>query len=187
MKKLFSVIVSLLLVGTLILPAFAEPKQLVVDEADLLSEYEEQLLNNTLIDLSEKLEMDVVALTVNSTGSKSAMEFADDFYDYNDYGQGANHDGVILLIDMGDRAYWISTTGYAITAITDYSIEMIGDTIVPYMSSGDYFGAYNKYAQLVDDIVTSAKNGSIYDWNNTYYGYSAMKICVPTDSPNLPR
>ena len=171
MKKLFSVLIGLLLVTALVLPAFASQNPLVVDEADLLSDYEEQLLTATLEEISAKLEMDVVALTVNSTGSKSAMEFADDFYDYNGYGQGENHDGVILLIDMGDRAYWISTTGYAITAITDYSIEMIGDDIVPYMSDGDYYEAYNQYALLVDDLVTSAKNGSIYDWNNTYYGY----------------
>ena len=171
MKKLFSVLVSLLLVCALMLPAFAATNPLVVDDADLMSDYEEQQLTATLEEISARLEMDVVAVTVDSTGGKSTMAFADDFFDYNGYGQGVNHDGVILVINMDDREYWISTTGYAITAITDYSIEMIGDSIVPYMSDGEYYEAYDKYAQLVDDLVTSARNGSIYDWNNTYKGY----------------
>jgi uncharacterized protein len=171
MKKVLSILVSLLVVCTLALPVFAATNPLVVDEADLMSDYEEQLLTETLEEISARLELDVVAVTVDSTGGKSTMEFADDFFDYNGYGQGANHDGVILVINMDEREYWVSTTGYAITAITDYSIEMIGDSVVPYMKDGDYYGAYDKYARIVDDLVTSAKSGSVYDWDNKYNGY----------------
>lgn len=171
MKRLLSVLMCLLLIGVTALPVFAATNPLVVDEADLMSDYEEQQLTATLEEISERLQFDVVAVTVDSTGGKSTMEFADDFYDYNGYGQGVNHDGVILVINMDEREYWISTTGYGITAITDYSIEMIGDSVVPYMKDGDYYGAYTEYADIVDELVTSAKNGSIYDWDNKYNGY----------------
>ena len=171
MKKILNIFICLLIISLLTFPVFAATNPLVVDEADLMSDYEEQQLTATLEEISERQQFDIVAVTVDSTDGKSTMDFADDFYDYNDYGKGANHDGVILVINMAEREYWISTSGYAITAITDYSIEMIGDSVVPYMKDGDYYGAYSEYADIVDDLVTSAKNGSIYDWNNTYKGY----------------
>ena len=169
MKRLLSVLMCLLLIGVTVLPVFAATNPLVVDEADLMSDYEEQQLTATLEEISERQQFDIVAVTVDSTDGKSTMDFADDFYDYNDYGKGANHDGIILVISMEDRSYWISTTGYGITAITDYSIDVIEAEIVPYLSQGDYYEAYDRFAQLVDEMVTSAKNGSVYDYGN-YYG-----------------
>ncbi len=39
----------------------------------------------------------------------SVMEAADDFYDYNGYGQGPDRDGLILYVCMDTRDIWIST------------------------------------------------------------------------------
>ena len=39
----------------------------------------------------------------------SAMEAADDFFDYNGYGLGDDRSGVLLYINMSTRDVWIST------------------------------------------------------------------------------
>jgi uncharacterized membrane protein YgcG len=94
------------------------------------------------------------------------MAYADDFYDYNGYGFGANNDGCLLLVSMEDRDWWISTTGYGITALTDAGIEYIGDEFVSYLSDAEYAKGFDMFADLVDKFVTQAKEGNPYDVGN---------------------
>ena len=94
------------------------------------------------------------------------MEYADDFYDYNGYGFGENWDGVLLLVSMEDRDWWISTTGFGITAITDAGIDYISDKFTDCLSEGEYADAFNTYAELCDKFITQAKTGKPYDYGN---------------------
>lgn len=130
----------------------------VVDLADLLSDSEEDTLRSKLDDISTRHNCDVVVVTVQNIGNKSAMEFADDFYDYNDY----RPDGIMLLVSMGTRDWWVSTTGSGITAITDPALRKIEDDAVSRLTSGEYYSAFNKYADLCDDFLTQAENGKPY-------------------------
>lgn len=135
----------------------------VVDEAELLSAEEEGTLLEKLDEISERQKCDVVVATVNSLEGKTAMEYADDFYDYNGYGYGENRNGILLLISMEDRDWWISTCGYGITAFTDAGQEYIADRFRPLLSDGDYNGAFTKYADLCDAFITQARTGEPYD------------------------
>ena len=69
-------------------------------------------------------------VTADTINGETPMAYADDYYDYNGYGAGADNDGILLLLSMEDRDWWISTTGYGIDAFTDYGIDVIGDEIV---------------------------------------------------------
>lgn len=174
MKKVLSLIIVLALAVTLFVTAFAQgehPSRLV-DDAGLLTESEFSLLEEKFNSLSEELNFDIVVVTVDGLDGKSPMDFADDYYDYNGYGYGANHDGCLFLISMEERDWYISTTGYGITAITDYGIDYIESAVVPYLSSGDYYGAFNEFAETVVDFVVEARNGSAYDIDNMIDGYN---------------
>lgn len=142
-------------------------KDYVVDNADLLTQTEENELSEKLQDISDKLQFDVVVVTTNSTGSKTATEYADDYFDYNGYGRGSNNDGALFLVDMGDRKWAISTSGYGIEAIVDSALDDMEEEIVPYLKSGDYDGAFNEFADLTYDIVNDAKNGKSYSNSTT--------------------
>ena len=138
----------------------------VVDAANLLTDDEEAALVAKLDDISERQQFDVVVVTASTIDGKSPMAYADDFYDYNGYGFGANNDGCLLLVSMEDRDWWISTTGYGITALTDAGIEYIGDEFVSYLSDAEYAKGFDKFADLVDKFVTQAKSGDPYDVGN---------------------
>ena len=138
----------------------------MVDMADLLSDSEEKELQNQLDEISERQKVDVVVVTVDSLGSKSPMDYADDFYDYNDYGFGNKNDGILLLLSMEERDWYITTTGYGITAITDAGIDYISDKFVSYLSDGEYADGFEVYAELCDEFITQAKTGKPYDVNN---------------------
>lgn len=142
-------------------------KDYVVDNADLLTQTEENELSKKLQDISDELQFDVVVVTTNSTGSKTATEYADDYFDYNGYGRGSNNDGALFLVDMGDRKWAISTSGYGIEAIVDSALDDMEEEIVPYLKSGDYDGAFNEFADLTYDIVNNAKNGKSYSNSTT--------------------
>lgn len=135
----------------------------LADMADLLQESEEKVLLALLDEMSERQQLDIVVVTANTLNGKTPMKYADDFYDYNDYGFGAQKDGVLLLVSMEDRDWWISTTGYGITAFTDAGITYIGEQFLPALGDGDYADAFTTFAQLCDKFITQAKTGEPYD------------------------
>lgn len=135
----------------------------VVDRADLLNIVEEALLLRNLDEISQRQQLDVVVVTVDSLDGKTAMDYADDFFDYNGYGFGANHDGILLLVSMEDRDWWISTCGYGITAFTDAGLDYIADRVVPKLSDGKYAKAFEIFGEQCDAFITQARTGESYD------------------------
>ena len=163
-KKIITALFALIVCVTIAISAFAAgdlPR--LVDNADLLSAGEESALLAKLNEISERQQADIVVVTVDTLDGKTSMDYADDFYDYNGYGYGADKDGVLLLISMEDRDWWMSTTGYGITAITDAGIEYISDAFLSDLSDGDYADTFTTYAELCDDFFTQAKAGTPYD------------------------
>ena len=117
---------------------FAGDKDRVVDDADLLSASEETALREKLDEIRVRQKMDIVIVTAETLNGAAPADYADDTYGYNGYGYGNNKDGLLLLISMEDRDWYISTTGYGITAFTDAGIQYIGSKIKEPLSDGDY-------------------------------------------------
>lgn len=149
---------------TKLLNASANP--LLVDEADLLKPDQEKTLLAKLKDVSKRQKCDVVVVTVKSLEGKSAQDFADDYFDYNGYGQGKNHDGLLFLISMAERKWHISTTGYGITAFTDAGLDYLSKQFLPDLKDGDYNAAFTTYAEQCDEFLTQARKGQPYDVKN---------------------
>lgn len=131
----------------------------LIDMADLLTYEEESELLETLNEISERQKMDIVVITSEDMdGYTDIQEYADDLYDYCDYGYGANRDG-LLLISMEERDWYISTCGYGITAFTDAGISYLGSAMKEDLSSGNYASAFDTYAAECDQLITQAREG----------------------------
>ncbi len=131
--------VTILLLGSL--PVLAA-KELVIDEAGLLTQSQIEDLNDRLNSLSNEFNMDIVITTTNDTDGKSSREYADDYFDYNGFGVGPDYDGILFLIDMDNREVYISTTGIGIRYLTDQRIERVLDEVFESgLADGDYYGA----------------------------------------------
>ena len=166
-KKIFTVLFTLFLFMVSSMPSFAaEDMPRLVDNADLLTSSEESTLLSKIDEISERQQTDIVVVTVNTLDGKTPMEYADDFYDYNGYGFGDDADGILLLISMEDRDWYITTTGYGITAITDAGREYISKKFRSDLSKGKYAAAFTTYAELCDEFITQAKTGTPYDVGN---------------------
>lgn len=162
MKKKFLVLLLVLSVCALFWStALAAPSRLV-DEADLLSASEEVALTSLLDEISERQGVDVVVLTVDSIGGKSPRAYADDYYDNNGY----RNDGILFLVSMESRDWYISTSGYGIEALTDEGIDYISQRFLDDLSDGNYASAFTTYAELCDEFISQAKSGDPYDIGN---------------------
>lgn len=165
-KRIAPLLFVLMLMAVMVMPVLAAEQPLLVDQAGLLSDYEAKQLEADLEQLSHQWQLSVVIVTTDSLYGKTPRAYADDFYDENSYGWGADHDGVLLLVSMEDRDWYISTCGYGIRAFTDAGIDYIGQQIVPTLSDGDYAGAFEEFIGLCDDFITQAKAGKAYDSHN---------------------
>ncbi|MCI8309580.1 MAG: TPM domain-containing protein [Clostridia bacterium] len=101
----------------------------IYDFAELFSEEEEKELLKKVTKFIKKNKMDMVIVTIDENNKQTAQIYADDFYDYNYFGIGTNHDGILFLIDMDTREVYISTTGKAIQVYTDRYIDRMLDSI----------------------------------------------------------
>lgn len=132
----------------------------VNDFADLLSDSEELELNKKLLAYKNRYGLDAVIVTTNSTNGMYISDYTDDFYDYNGYG----NDGIILVLDMGERDWWFSTKGKGITYFTDYGIDTIIDDMLDDLKSGRYYSAFNTFANDVEYFTQKGIEGSVIDY-----------------------
>lgn len=145
----------------------AAGKKSVIDDAGLIKASDEKELDKKIKNI-QKDKFAVVILTVKSLDGKSAQDYADDYYDNNDYGLDNEKSGVLFLVSKGDRKYHISTKGAGIKAFTDYGIGRVKEEIKPYLSDGDYFNACDEFLNITKDFVKVYKDGTPYDTDNPY-------------------
>lgn len=165
-KKIKFLFLSLIAAMFMILPVCAEGSNTyrMVDQANLLTNQEEQSLNTKLREISERQQVDIAVMTVDSIPEGySVRGYADTVYEDSGYGYGANKDGLMLLISMEDHDWYITTMGYGITAFTDAGIQYIGDQITTDLAAKSYAKAFETYANLCDEFITQAKRGNPYD------------------------
>lgn len=166
MKKRISVfLTAILLCLACAFPVWAKPARLA-DQAGLLDQEQQEKLTETLDEISEKNQVDVVVVTTNSLEGKTARDYADDYFIDQGYGQGENGDGILFLVDMGERNWAIATHGYAIEAFTDAGQEYIMEQVKPYLSDGEYEEAFQTFALECEDFILQAQESEPYDVDN---------------------
>lgn len=163
---LFLCLVSLLTIP--LLPVLADQPK-VIDEAGLLSPGEISRLEEKAQQLADTYEIDVVILTVNSLAGKSSQNYADDYYDNNGYGIGADDSGVLFLIAMDSRDWYISTCGDGIYALTDYGIQELFSDISWDLSNGYYYDAFDGFLDGLVPYFEALRQGKPINGNRGEY------------------
>ena len=162
-KRLWGLLCTLFLVLSYSLPVLAwSDTPLLVDNADILTDSEESELLSRLEEVSVRGKADVVVVTIDALYGENMQDYADNFYDDNGYAE----DGILLLISISDGEWYISTTGFGITAVTDAGREYMADHFVEKLSAGAYLDAFMTYTDLCDEFIQQARNGKPYDVGN---------------------
>ena len=173
MKRLSILLILIILfIPTLV---YAEPltpsvdsSEKIYDYADLLTDEEEKDLKIKIDEYINKNNLDLVLVTIDKNPYGVSDEFtqtyAQDFYDYNDFGIGSTYDGVLVLIDMDNRYPYIVTTGQAILLYDDNRIDIIHNLAYDYLASGEYYNAFYSYVDSIGDYADEGIPNS-----NQYY------------------
>lgn len=171
LKKLSQIFICFLLILFPAVPVFARDLDtlLVVDEADVLTDFEERELEEKMESLSSMQSCDIVVLTVDSIYGQSAKRAAADYFNAHNYGIGEDRDGIILLLAIDDHKYGFATHGQGIINLFhDSVLERMGNDLVAYLQSEDYYGAIDNYVDqceiiLNEEDIPEEKPG-IFQW-----------------------
>lgn len=182
-KKYIGIALSLTLLCSLLLcgyGSYVEGDQRVFDDADLLSQSEEQLVQQEIEARIEKLGLDIVVVTTDDARGKSARDYADDYYDENGFGYGDSYGpGILCLIDMDNREVYLSTAGQAIARFTDWEIDQMLDEIYYWLAEGRWYDACREFIEQVDiygDNEETAQNGYYNEDTDTFVEYTEAEL-----------
>ena len=146
----------------------------IYDFSDILTDEEETLLKAKIDKFIEDNNMDMVIVTDNFAYSydRKNEEYADDFYDYNDFGLDIEYySGVLLLRNTYslDPYYHMSTSGSAQLYLNDSRINSILDDIYNDIHAGNYYEGFSKWITYTDNYIKSGypSTASNYYLDNT--------------------
>lgn len=137
----------------------------VFDEAGLLTAAEVSELEAAVIKLRSTMKMDVVLVTTDHTNGKNTRDYADDFYDAGGFGRPDAYSGVLFLIDMENRQFYISTTGAMQRFLTDERIGQMLDNAYGYAQSNDFFGMMNQFLSDTGHYFEKGIPGGQYNYD----------------------
>lgn len=183
-KKVISFLLAFALCFCMALPAFAaengfeDVADRVQDFSGVLSAEDTENLINIYDEIATRQCVDIAICFTDSLDGLTTTEYADTLYEECNYGYGENKDGVMLLVSFEDSDWYIATRGYAIQAFTDSGIQYIGNQIKGNLSNKEYAAAAERFAQLCDEMLTDAINGTAYnesfgatDYDSTEAGF----------------
>lgn len=141
------------------------PVRRVYDYAEVLTEKEEDKLAQLIAKRETQTGCDIVIVTINESLYKKygitedtdrnwescMMQFADDFYDENNFGYDRVHgDGVLLLHNWypAEKGSWLSTCGRALDRYTRSMVDNVLDDVYTKAKRSPY-QAYRSYIENV--------------------------------------
>lgn len=129
----------------------------VVDYANIISEDTEAAMELRIAEISAEIGKDVVIVTDVSSYGLGEDIYAADFYDYNGYGIGPEHEGILLFLNMdpNDRGGWTVETGSETRALLTQSVaNRLDDFLYDTLATGNYERALSDWIEDVYSVFT---------------------------------
>ncbi|MCF0136928.1 MAG: TPM domain-containing protein [Oscillospiraceae bacterium] len=164
MKKRF-IVFFLLCALLLSFSALAEGAG-VIDGAGKLSSDESAELEGLLQDMLFSDEFQIVLVTVTGENIDDYVSYADDMYDFGGYIE----DGMLFLIDVDERVWYVSTAGRGIYAFSDEVIDEVMDDVLYWLSEDDYYTAFRQFIESSQYRLSEYDSGSYTPDEDDYWG-----------------
>lgn len=120
----------------------------VVDEANLLSKSELEALNAQYSQVSQKYQVDILAITIRQPNI-NRTRYIEDYYDSGLENHTLLKDAVILLLNMDSdsRGIAIQSYGRCQLSVSSQRIEEMLDVITPMLTDENYAEALKQYGK----------------------------------------
>ena len=125
----------------------------VIDEADLLTDAEEQELDASIAAFEKAHGVRILVGNIKDTHGQVLGEVANAVVDR--IADGGTNGTIVFLLAPKSRDFYISTDNKMRQRITDeYGIEYLADSFVPDLKDNEYGKAYTAFAATVDEMLT---------------------------------
>jgi len=154
-KSCAAVLVMVVCVGSVLAEPVASlrPTNYVNDFAGVLSEKTKTDLNALCQQIEEKTGDQIAVVTINSTDGEDTFNYAVDLYQKWGIGKKGKDTGVLILLAVQDRKYYINV-GYGLEGtLPDGKVGGFGREAVPYLKADDYNGAVNLLTSRVAQVI----------------------------------
>jgi len=193
MKKKVSVILGLFMALCFALTAFADDFDLakagsgdmakfreeiadggrLFDQSGVLSEAEADALEGRLEDFEKTYgQMPVIVIVKDQNVSDDLEVYADKIYTEGKLGTGADKDGILLVLEMGEEGptgVQIYAQNGAMRYVTDRAIDQIYDEydggIYAPLKDGDYYQAFLTYTEALDALYRQGVQAGQYNYD----------------------
>jgi len=156
-KKIFAIIIAVLICVSFVFSASAYTQQYVIDYADKLSSSEIEELNLFAEKLETAYGVAVLFCIIEGTGDVTADEFASETYgDYTD-----NENGIIIVHDDWNKSYSVFTSGNADEYFSDAAVDSMKDAYD--LNESYYGGLYACYELAEENLENGYSGGYVYD------------------------
>lgn len=166
-KKLTALFAVLCLLWALSLPVLAADSPYIYDEADLLTDMEEQALLTTIESVAQTYECGVYVVTVENFWQygDSPYSAAVELYIRQMTGGGVSDNGILLLLSMSERDYSILTYGSEAEAVfTDRTLSAIEENFLKCFRYDLWYEGFARYVSDCEsewDDYTAVPNSAI--------------------------
>jgi uncharacterized protein len=127
------------------IPEMPNPPRLVNDYADMLSESEEEMLEQKLLGYEDTTSTQITIVTRKNLGNYDASSYAFELGKKWGIGQKGKNNGVLILVSLEDRHSFIAT-GYGLEGVLpDAYVSRISDEYLkPNLKNGQYYQAFDQ-------------------------------------------
>jgi len=141
--------------------ASLKPTDCVNDFAGVLSPAVITQLKEMCRQVLDKAQASLVVVTIKSTDGQDIFPYSVDLYQKWGIGEKGKDRGVLILLAVQDRKYYINV-GYGLEGILpDGKVGGFGREAVPYLKRADYDGAVSLLTSRVADVIAKDRGVEI--------------------------
>ena len=164
-RKTTAILFTILLCFSLMVSVSAQTTA-IHDDAGLFTVEEVRSLEEKAAELKKLYDVQAVILTVNSLNGFRAQDYADAYYEQAGYGDN----GILFLLAMAEREWYISTSGTVFYALTDYGIQQIGESAASYFAEELWYDGFAYFLGSLPAYLDAFKGASPIDGYADYSG-----------------
>lgn len=143
----------------------ASQESRVFDGAGLFSNQEKEMFEKQIQSMINEMNMDVLIVTTDDAGGKSAKDYAERFYIDRAYGVGKDYRGVLFLIDMDNRELYILPVGKMNRFLTDKRWNAILDGAYEWAEDKEYGKCAQTFLNGVTKYYEAGIPGGQYNYD----------------------
>lgn len=177
-KKIFAIIIAVLICVSFVFSASAYTQQYVIDYADKLSSSEIEELDLFAEKLESTYGVTVLFCITEGTGDVTADEFSSGTYgDYTD-----NENGIIIVHDDWNKAYSVFTSGNADEYFSDAAVDSMKDA---YDLNESYYGGIYACYELAEEYLENGYSGGYVNDGESVYAGEATESETKTEKDGV--